>query len=189
MNLTAVVLAGGQSSRMGRDKAFLPFEGQTLLDHQIATLRASGAGEILISGRPDSNYADFGLTVVLDETPGQGPLGGWIAAARRASGGRLLVLAVDLPFMTGKFLRRLVGESGPVTQGCVPSREGRLEPLVAVYPRDCLPIAERLLAEGRRAMREFVNAAVFEKRVHLLPVGEAEAHLFRNWNTSGGYSA
>ncbi len=67
MNFSAVILAGGKSSRMGRDKAWLEFDGQSLLARQIACVRRAGASEVFISGRAGVDYSAFGCPVMEDE--------------------------------------------------------------------------------------------------------------------------
>src|SRR4051794_37322903 len=76
MDHTAVLLAGGKSSRMGRDKALLAVEGRPLWMRQVEVLRATSPTQLLISGPPDGAWKDTGIVAVADETPGQGPLSG-----------------------------------------------------------------------------------------------------------------
>src|SRR5579862_376258 len=97
MNLSAVILAGGQSSRMGRDKARLEIGGWPLLARQIQLLRKVGVEEIFVSGRPDQDYAEFGCPVLSDRFAEAGPLAGIERALAEASLPWLLVVAVDMP--------------------------------------------------------------------------------------------
>ena len=76
MNLSAVILAGGESRRMGQDKAWLEVGGQSLLARAVSTVRDSGIKEILISGRPGADYSTLRRPVLLDLEPGYGPLSG-----------------------------------------------------------------------------------------------------------------
>ena len=76
IDFCAVLLAGGDSTRMGRDKAFIPWSGGTLLEHQLATLSATGAHEVFISARDSAKYAYAGVSVVCDDEDSCGPLGG-----------------------------------------------------------------------------------------------------------------
>src|SRR5438045_208943 len=107
MNFSAVILAGGKSSRMGRDKAFLEIGGQTLLARQIQLVRAIGANEIFISGREGPDYSDFGCQVLKDRFHDAGPLAGIESALTAISTPLVLVLAVDLPDMSATFLKQL----------------------------------------------------------------------------------
>src|SRR5689334_16745960 len=99
MKFSAVILAGGQSRRMGSDKAWLKFDGKTLLERQVELAQKVGASEILISGRSNSDYSRFGLQVLHDRIPESGPLGGIERALDAASQPLLLVLAVDMAKM------------------------------------------------------------------------------------------
>src|SRR5580765_4688037 len=97
MNLSAVILAGGESRRMGKDKGWLEVDGQPLLARALSTLRDSGINEILISGRAGIDYSSLHYPVLLDLEPGCGPLSGIERALEAARAPLLLVLAVDLP--------------------------------------------------------------------------------------------
>src|SRR5690606_15155389 len=107
---SAVVLAGGRSSRMGVDKATLPHpSGSTLLDRQIALLRGLGPAELLVSVRSgqDLGLLDRDVCTVRDDGTA-GPLGGIVAALKAATQPRLLVVAVDLPYLDADTLRALL---------------------------------------------------------------------------------
>ena len=107
MNFSAVILAGGKSLRMGCDKAWLEIEGQTLLARQIALARETGAAEIFIAGRSDTDYSSFGCRVLPDKFFDAGPLAGIERALAAANETLLLVLAVDLPQMKAESLIRV----------------------------------------------------------------------------------
>jgi molybdopterin-guanine dinucleotide biosynthesis protein A len=147
VDLTAFVLAGGKSSRMGADKAFLQFSGRTLLERALELARGV-AEEVRIVGSREK-FADF-APVVEDEYAGRGPLGG-IHAALAASGSEFnLMLAVDLPFLQLKFLQHLVGEARSAKAVVtVPQAAGGLQPLCAVYRRQFRTLAEQALAQGK----------------------------------------
>ena len=184
LDIGAVVLAGGESRRMGCDKARLEVEGETLLARAVRRLRELGAREIFISGRPDRDDAALGCPVVFDDEPGLGPIGGIERALYAAASPLLLVMAVDVPRVSVAFLRRLVAACDPLT-GVVPQRNGELEPLVAIYAQRCRAIASHLLARGRRGAREFAEACRRCQAVRALPVDDTDARCFENWNTPG----
>jgi len=100
MPFSALILAGGQSSRMGRDKALLQLNGQSLLQHMQQLALDSGAVEVLVS----RNLPGF----IADNTPQQGPLAGILAALQHCSGSQLLVLPVDTPLLTVTSVQRLL---------------------------------------------------------------------------------
>jgi len=144
MNFSAVILAGGKSSRMGRDKGLLEVDGQSLLARQIKLVRAAGASEVFISGRTDNNYADFDCPVLLDRFPDSGPLSGIQAALAIATTPRLLVLAVDMPLMKASVFRSLL-EHCTESAGAVPRVNRAIEPLTAFYPKAAASLALELL--------------------------------------------
>jgi molybdopterin-guanine dinucleotide biosynthesis protein A len=181
MRFSAVILAGGRSSRMQRDKAFLPCRGTTLLERQVALVRALAPEEILISGRADADYGAFGLPVLLDRFTDLGPLAGVERALGEAHSPLLLVLAVDLPDMTADFLRALATRCR-AGAGIVPRTRLGLEPLAAFYPTSMQPIAATMLREGRAAMTEFIRRGAETGQVDEWACPPADEAWFRNWN-------
>ena len=147
MNFSAVILAGGKSARMGRDKAWLEVGGQTLLARQTGLAREIGAAEIFISGRADMDYAAFSGRVLLDEFPDAGPLAGIERALDASKSPLLLVLAVDLPAMSAELLRRLAAACSE-TCGAIPSITGAMEPLAAFYPKIAAGLLVNLLDDS-----------------------------------------
>jgi|SRR5579871_6578067 len=146
-DLTAFVLVGGKSSRMGTDKALLELAGRTLLQRALEVVHAV-SGDVRIVGAADK-FSAF-APVVEDQYEGCGPLGGIHAALAATSSPFNLVLAVDLPFIEARFLQHLLAEarsSNAVVT--VPRAAGGLQPLCAVYRREFGLLAEQALAEGR----------------------------------------
>src|ERR1700721_1841905 len=142
------VLAGGKSVRMGTDKAFLEFGGQTLLDRAFAVV-GTVCASVTIVGDPD-RFAKYGSTkygpVVADVFPGCGPLAGIHAALAHSSAALNLMLAVDMPFVSTDLLVFLfdAAENNDATI-TVPRTSKGLQPLCAVYRRDFFAIAEQAL--------------------------------------------
>lgn len=188
MALSAVILAGGASRRMGQDKAWLEVGGVSLIERQIAMARRAGASEVMISGRANANYLDLGVRVLFDEATGCGPMAGIKRALEVTAGSHLLVLAVDLPAMTPEWLRWLGEQCGP-EQGAVPRLDEALEPLAAIYPTSVRPIMDAFWWSGRYAMQEFARTCAQEGRVRLIPVGTADRGVFANWNRPGDFPA
>ncbi|MEZ4756372.1 MAG: molybdenum cofactor guanylyltransferase [Flavobacteriales bacterium] len=143
---TGVVLAGGQSSRMGRDKALMPYDGRTLLDRALDSLEPH-VQELLVIGDP-GKYGHVGPFVVADDIPGVGPLGGIVTAMRYASHDRLLVLACDMPHVTAALFAFLKQGLGEDRNAFVPSCDGHIEPLAAAYHRRCRPRFEAQIAQA-----------------------------------------
>ncbi|MGA2870431.1 MAG: molybdenum cofactor guanylyltransferase [Verrucomicrobiota bacterium] len=184
MNLSAVILAGGKSSRMGRDKAFLEFEGKTLLERQIALARAAGAGEIFIAGRSDTEYAGFDCLMLNDRFQNAGPLAGIERALDSASTSHLLVLAVDLPGLRLNFLRPLLSACRE-NFGAIPRIGSQIEPLAAIYPKIVKPLAEKFLRDRIYRVTTFAEHCVESNLAQFVACSENERELFANWNSPG----
>ena len=147
------VLAGGQSRRMGRDKALLPLGDQTLIERVLAAARPLGYPCIII-GDP-TTYAHLGLSVHPDRRPGLGPLGG-LHTALSTTAAPVLLLACDLPFITPEFLRYLVDRRGP-HQAVVPYAATGLQPLCALYEPSCLTAVEAAIQADQLGMRDLLS--------------------------------
>ncbi len=147
------VLAGGQSRRMGRDKALLQLGGQTLIERVLAAAHPLGYPRVII-GHP-ATYAHLGLSVHPDHSPGLGPLGGLYTALSTIST-PVLLLACDLPFLTPAFLRHLVGRRGS-HQAVVPYAATGLQPLCALYDPSCLAAVQAAVQAGQLGMRDLLR--------------------------------
>jgi molybdopterin-guanine dinucleotide biosynthesis protein A len=146
-DIAAFVLAGGKSSRMGKDKAFLALAGRTLLSRAL-DLAGSLTQSVAIVGDGTRFFA-LGR-VIEDLYPGQGPLAGIHAALSTSDAPLNLVLAVDLPFIQREFLLYLISEASRSSAICtVPKTGDGWQPLCAVYRRDFAETAERALRDGR----------------------------------------
>jgi molybdenum cofactor guanylyltransferase len=181
--LSAFVLAGGKSIRMGRDKAFVVLQGRKLLERALQLAR-SVTGTVSIVGDP-AKFAGF-APVVQDIFPGCGPLGGIHAALCGSETDLNLILAVDVPFVSAALLRYLVRRAveSPTALATVPRTGQQWQPLCAIYRRKFQDAVEQSL----RARRYRIDALFDEKRTHvvtgedLLAAGFS-ADLFTNVNT------
>ena len=188
ISLSAVILAGGESSRMGRDKAWVEFDGQPLIRRALHAVRSSGITDIFVSGRAGTDYSMLRCPVLLDRESGSGPLAGIERALDTTEAPLLLVLAVDLPRMTAGFLRKLASHCDSLT-GVIPKIKGRLEPLAAVYPKRCRFIARDCLLKCRLAARDFAEACLRERAVKPFVVPPADQSCFDNWNSPADIAA
>lgn len=141
MEREAVILAGGRSSRMGRDKAGLTLGGEDFLTRLVTRFRGS-FDRVWVSGRWE----------LPDLRPGQGPLAGLETAFVRTGAERLFLTAVDLPFGDPALARLLLEKLGEKDACLIRGNGGKPEPLFAAYRRSCLPHIQACLDEGRRAM-------------------------------------
>lgn len=177
---TGVVLAGGQSSRMGRDKALMEIDGRTMLDRAVELLRPH-VREILVVGDP-SKYTTSHGTVIPDEIPGQGPLGGLTTALKRARYVRMLVIACDLPELNDRLLTRLKTALDERHDAAVPKHDGLIEPLAAAYHLRALEAFDQCLKERILKMSDAL-ARVRSAWVEVSPGEEGwPSTLFRNVN-------
>lgn len=145
-SLTVAIQAGGKSSRMGTDKAFVPFRGRPLIATVIDAVAGLGDELILITNKPD-DYAHLGLPMFGDLYPETGPLGGIYTALRCAAHPYVLTVACDMPWLNRPLLEYMAGLRR-TADVIVPRWDKYPEPLHAVYSQACLePIREKLEAE------------------------------------------
>ena len=187
-NVTAFVLTGGRSSRMGADKALLLFREQTLLARALQVAWAV-AGKVVIVG-PGERYAAYG-DVVEDVYPGCGPLGGIHAALSATQTELNLVLSVDMPLMSHEFPGWLLGQArGTCDLIVVPVALGGQQPLCAVYRRPVGTLAEQALKNGDYKVGHLFSRAP-TRYISEAEMGEAgfSPGIFRNVNTAAEYEA
>lgn len=115
MTFSAVLLVGGESRRMGRDKATIVFQGRPLWQRQLQTLGELDLERIFVSAREGPSWLPSEIELILDEPPSCGPLSGLTKALTLSDTTHLAVLAVDMPFMTSKKLQVLCKFAEP---GC-----------------------------------------------------------------------
>jgi molybdenum cofactor guanylyltransferase len=169
------VLVGGRSARMGSDKALLPYQDRTLVEHLAATL-ATVASTVRLVG-PPHRYTHLTWPVIPDLRPGQGPLAGIEAALLDSSSPWTLILSCDLVGVTPELLQGLLDcaaqpESHPGVQYVLAARTGFHqpddsslshgghfpgEPLCAAYHRSILPVISHALNQGRNKVREVLS--------------------------------
>ncbi len=166
--ITAIVLAGGRSRRLGLDKALLRLGEKTLLRATIDKV-ATLSDEVIVAGGPFPFHLD--ARVVPDVYPGCGPLGGIHAGLTVASNFYSLVVACDMPFLNLELLRYMV-ELAPGCDVVIPRWDDKLEPLHAIYSKNCLEPIERLI-RGRD-----LRIVHFLPEVRVRYVGEEEIERF-----------
>lgn len=187
-SLTAAVLAGGMSSRLGRDKALLELGGQTLLARAIATLHGI-ASEVLVIGPLERQPYAAGARVVPDAYPSTGPLGGIATALVAAAASRVLVVACDMPFLHVGLLAYL-RDLDPAADATVPRTNGKTEQMHAIYGKSCLPVIQEQLAAGHyRVGRVLERVAVRYVDEPELRAIDADLRSFVNINTPAELAA
>jgi len=201
--VAAVVLAGGQSRRMGRDKAFLDFDGVMLIERVIERVQSVCAETIIVANNLET-YARFGLPVVRDVYPGKGSLGGIFSGLQAASAEYALAVACDLPFLNDALLRYLIALA-PLADVVIPRshaptgkakdatryerlavKESGLQAMHAIYSKGCLePMRARLLADDLRIINFFDEVRVRVVEPHEVARFDPQMLSFINLNRPG----
>jgi len=157
--ISVAILAGGQSRRMGQDKALLPLGGRLVIEWVFERVMPLSSDLIIIANTP-AKYRHLGYRVVGDVYPGKGALGGIYTAVHAARHPHCLIVACDMPFLNTDLLRYLVSLA-PGFDVVVPRIEGFPETTHAVYGKGCLePIRQRLLADELRIIGFFDEVRV-----------------------------
>jgi len=180
--IAGFILAGGRSSRMGTDKAFLELGGRPLIAGAVK-LAHEVAAEVKIVGDPEK-FSAYG-PVVADVYRDRGPLGGIHAALKETDAEWNLILGVDLPFLTAAFLEYLLKRAQSAdAMVTVPSTGGYLQPLCAVYRKQFAHVAECALAEGRNKIDQlFRDVSVSFVLEDEMVANGFTTSIFRNLNT------
>ena len=188
LDASALILAGGKSSRMGQPKALLPFDGEPLIVHTVRSL-ATRFADIVVVAAPGQELPQLPVTLVHDTVAYQGPVGGisyGLQAARREV---CFVTSCDAPFLNLELVAWLVSLSADYDV-VVPVWQDRLQPLHAVYRRSLLPRLHAQLARGQ--LRPVaVYDTVRTRRVDPQEIRQLDpqGHSFRNLNSPEDYQA
>src|SRR5436309_4588314 len=181
MNISAVLLAGGESRRMGKDKATFLFRGRPLWEIQFDLLRTLQPEEIFISARVDPPWRPLGVEFVSDEPPSRGPLSGLSATLARISTDYLLALAIDMPLMSENYLRLICNLIEP-GRGVLPMIGNRGEPLAAIYPKGAGIDFITALSGSDFSLQSLTKKLVEAGKLNSVNVLEEERKFFRNFN-------
>lgn len=186
--MTAIILAGGRSSRMGTPKAMLPFAGEPLIVHIVRKLQPMFS-DIVVVAAPGQQLPVMPVRTVEDEEPFQGPVGGIYYGLRAIADDFAFVTSCDAPFASTtliEHLLRLRAQHDIV----VPQWDGRLQPLFAVFRTTVLPVLGAQLRAGELrpvSLFEKVNTRiVHEEEIRRF---DLEGSSFINMNTPGEYAA
>ncbi len=187
--VTAAVLAGGRSMRMGVDKTLLPFEGRTLVARVCDAVGEVCESTIVVTNRPEAMEEaglPAGTRVVRDEVAYQGPLGGLLTAMDVAETDWVLAVAADMPHLEPRVIRALWDARGS-SDVVVPVSEKGPEPLLALYRvSTCAPVAREVLETGRRRLVAiFPQVTVAEVPLEVLRSADPDLRSLVNVNTPG----
>jgi molybdopterin-guanine dinucleotide biosynthesis protein A len=185
--LTAILLTGGRSQRMGQDKAFLPWglDDTPLWLVQLQKLHALNPAHLCLSSRHDQNFpkpilAPLHAEIISDPEPGRGPLTAFLACHTDF----ILPLAVDMPAVTPLLLQQLIAQADPRC-GLVfhDPRRDRFQPFPAIYPRPVAALARDRLDRGELSLQNLIRTALEKGLLHSLPLEAKNVALFKNVNS------
>ncbi len=185
-DVAGVILAGGESRRMGRNKALMEVNGETIIETAYRRMAELFDEVLLVTNSPEA-YDFIPCRKVADTFPGKGPLGGIHAALSSCTAERAFVTACDMPDLNLHLIRELSSMSGGVDV-VIPETPAGLEPLHAVYDKSCLPKMEQMLRAGERRLLSFIDLA----EIRVVPHGQIndldpDYSSFRNINTPEDY--
>lgn len=192
-SFSGYVLAGGKSSRMGADKAFLKIGEKTFLENAVGILKPNCKQVKIVLNKSQKHFTEklpAGISYIFDIHENRGALGGIHAAFQDCETEYAVILAVDLPFVTSEAIEKLceiIFDEKDFSAIVPRQTNGKLQPLAAVYRvKDCLPKAEEMLSKTESAsVRDFletVNAKIIEAEVL-----DKNQDLFLNINNRNEY--
>ncbi len=178
MQITGIILSGGQSTRMGTDKALLQINGKTLLENAIKICRPV-CSEILISSN-NPEHEKYGYQIIPDEIKNCGPIGGIYSCLGKSNTNWNFVISVDTPFVTGDFIEFLLLQTGNF-EAVIPVHSGKTEPLIALYNKTCLTVMQSQI----RLNQFKLQTALALLKTHFIEVDQwlnKTSLLFKNLN-------
>lgn len=184
--VTAVILAGGKSTRMKSNKALLPYSGELFIERIHRQLSAMFPEVILVTNTPEL-YRFLPCRMVPDEFPGLGSLAGIHAALKHSKTEYIFVVACDMPYLNGQLIRRMVAKADGADV-VIPRTDDGYEPLHAIYGKSCLPAMENALRDEKVKIVDCFDwdrVAVVTKDE--IVVDDPEFLSFRNINTPEEY--
>ncbi len=179
----AIILAGGQSSRMGQDKALMRYGGMTLLEHILATVLTLVTEVVVVVDKPEKYVLPCGK-IVVDTFPDSGPVGGIVTGLMTLGSGSHIVVGCDMPGLNPNILQLLLKAATPDWDAIVPEVNQLPEPLCAIYRHTAAPKLLNFLETGQHSAREALTV-LKAKRVGEGVLRRLDPHLlsFRNVNT------
>jgi molybdopterin-guanine dinucleotide biosynthesis protein A/molybdopterin converting factor small subunit len=184
--MTAIILAGGRSSRMGTPKALLRFDDEPLIAHIVRTLQPKFS-DIVVVAAPGQQLPELPVTLVHDEVAYQGPVGGILYGLRAARGAHAFVTSCDSAFLSPALVDYLFSLKDGYDI-VVPRWEDRYQPLMAVYSTAVLPLLEEQLAKGElRPVSLFTKVRTREVTEEEVRRVDPDGASFFNMNTPEDY--
>lgn len=176
MDLTAIILAGGKSSRMGEDKGLMLFEAKPMIQHIINLVKPLVKHIIIISN--NNSYQQFGYPVFEDIIKDKGPLAGILTGLQQSTTAKNLILSCDVPFVNEALLELLLTQADDVDV-VIPEKENRTHQLIGVYDKSCIAIIKEELANDRLKLKLAIN----KLNHRIIDANGIDARVFHNINT------
>lgn len=187
-NMTAGILAGGKSSRMGRNKAFLPWQGTTLLAYEIELLH--DFSQIVVSVADEEAYEplkQMGITLVEDVRKGYGPLEGLYQILKQIGQEWVFVTATDMPMLNTALIEAIIAVERNSVQAVITKDAVHVHPLCGLYHTSILPILEEMFEEGYHSLYQLLQR-IEVRYVSLQELG-MEENVLTNVNTPEEYES
>lgn len=156
-----VVMAGGESSRFGTNKALVKWQGKTLME-DIIQKALTVTNNVVLSVKNLSDYNWLDLPKIPDEKRGIGPMGGLYSALKALSSSKVLIIACDMPLLDPRFIKFMIDIQAPEPV-VIPKAKGRLHPLHARYHKSLLPVIEALIEKSAYKMSELLKKVPVKK--------------------------
>lgn len=185
-NITGLILAGGKSTRMGTNKALLPFRGKALIETVVDSMAALFSNVVLSVHEPKA-YPDISIPEIVDHYPETGPMGA-LASVFESGKSRVFCVACDMPFLNPGLIEYmcLLADCDAV----IPVWKGRIEVMHAIYGSNLLPTFQQCLQEGRWKVTDaFTEAHVRYIQEQEIKRFDGDGSSFRNLNTPDDYKA
>ena len=183
--VTGLILCGGKSKRMGRPKAFLPYEGTTIINHLIRSLGGVFRQTLLVSNEPE-DFEDLDIDVVKDILPHRGPMGGILSGLLVAHYDHSFVIACDMPLVDKNLILNLARKRRE-NDVVIVSHDNGVEPLLGVYSKACVKPLEESLFSGTLSVKDLLgDLSCSMVRVKSSDNGDLPAYF--NVNTPKDYS-
>ena len=180
--MTGVILAGGESTRMGKNKAFIEINGQRIIDRTVSLFREIFDDVLLVTNTP-LDYLELNVKIVTDLVPGKGSLGGVYTGLFFSSSPKAFFVGCDMPFLDRRVIHYFLSLA-PTADIVVQRTKDYWEPLHAIYPRTLLKPIERLFQQGELTIfKAYQGMKVREVSEEELKPYDPDLHTLSNFNT------
>lgn len=178
-NITAIILAGGKSTRMKTDKGLVLFKSKPLIQHVIDAISPLTPSIIIITSNPA--YEKFGYPCFADEIHHKGPLAGIFTGLTHSSTQKNILLGCDMPFLTTTLLEALISDCGN-EDVLLTEHQGKAEPLCSIYDLHCIPHLRKCLEENHLKITDALQG-LHTRVISFDEAGWFRGNEFANMNT------